>query len=140
MGVDEYRDREGDAEERTGLGQGEPVGEDEQDGAADRGYRDTRGRRGGAHGAGQRSRGRRLRLQRRHRERRHRQRLTSLLQDRSPETTVVAMKPITAAPSVVPGQRSVRLRDPCSTWLIGPTHRPRKRGSESSRALPVTAA
>ena len=43
MGVDEYRDREGDAEERTGLGQGEPVGEDEQDGAADRGYRDTEG-------------------------------------------------------------------------------------------------
>jgi hypothetical protein len=44
MGVDEYRDREGDAEERTGLGQGERVGEDEQDaGAADRGYRDTDG-------------------------------------------------------------------------------------------------
>ena len=44
MGVDEYRDREGDAEERTGLGQGEPVGEGEQDvGAADRGYRDTEG-------------------------------------------------------------------------------------------------
>jgi hypothetical protein len=44
MGVDEYRDREGDAEERTGLGQGERVGEDEQDvDAADRGYRDTEG-------------------------------------------------------------------------------------------------
>jgi hypothetical protein len=44
MGVDEYRDREGDAEERTGLGQGERVGEGEQDGdAADRGYRDTEG-------------------------------------------------------------------------------------------------
>jgi hypothetical protein len=44
MGVDEYRDREGDAEERTGLGQGEPVGEDEQDvDAADHGDRDTDG-------------------------------------------------------------------------------------------------
>lgn len=44
MGVDEYRDQEGDAEERAGLGQGEPVGEDEQDvDAADRGYRDTEG-------------------------------------------------------------------------------------------------
>jgi hypothetical protein len=44
MGVDEYRDREGDAEERTGLGQGERVGEGEQDvDAADRGYRDTEG-------------------------------------------------------------------------------------------------
>ncbi len=26
MGVDDYRDREGDAEERTGVGQGEGVG------------------------------------------------------------------------------------------------------------------
>jgi hypothetical protein len=44
MGVEEYRDREGDAEERTGLGQGERVGEDEQNiDAADRGYRDTEG-------------------------------------------------------------------------------------------------
>ncbi|HEV2824655.1 MAG TPA: hypothetical protein VG035_05550 [Actinomycetota bacterium] len=44
MGVEEYRDREGDAEERTGLGQGEPMGEDDQDvDAADRGYRDTEG-------------------------------------------------------------------------------------------------
>jgi hypothetical protein len=44
MGVDEYRDREGDAEERTGLGQGERVGEGEQHvDAADRGYRDTEG-------------------------------------------------------------------------------------------------
>jgi hypothetical protein len=44
MGVDEYRDREGDAEERTGLGQGERVGEGEQDvDAADRGDRDTEG-------------------------------------------------------------------------------------------------
>jgi transcription factor WhiB len=38
------RDREGDAEERTGLGQGERVGEDAQDAdTADRGYRDTEG-------------------------------------------------------------------------------------------------
>ena len=44
MGVDEYRDQEGDAEERTGLGQGERVGEDEQDvDAPDHGYRDTDG-------------------------------------------------------------------------------------------------
>jgi hypothetical protein len=34
MGVEEYRDREGDAEERTGLGQGERVGDDEQDAGA----------------------------------------------------------------------------------------------------------
>jgi hypothetical protein len=31
MGVDDYRDREGDAEDRTGVGQGEGVGEAEQD-------------------------------------------------------------------------------------------------------------
>jgi hypothetical protein len=30
MGVDDYRDREGDAEERTGVGQGERVGEVDQ--------------------------------------------------------------------------------------------------------------
>ncbi len=30
MGVDDYRDREGDAEERTGVGQGEGVGEADQ--------------------------------------------------------------------------------------------------------------
>jgi hypothetical protein len=44
MGVDDYRDREGDAEERTGVGQGESVGEADQDasGAAS-GYRDTEG-------------------------------------------------------------------------------------------------
>jgi len=36
--------------------------------------------------------------------------------------------------SVVPGRCSNRLGDPCSTWLIGPTHRPRKQGSESSRS------
>ncbi len=30
MGVDDYRDREGDAEERTGVGQGEGVGEVDQ--------------------------------------------------------------------------------------------------------------
>jgi len=42
MGVDEYRDREGDAEERTGLGEG--MGEGEQDAdAAEPGYRDTEG-------------------------------------------------------------------------------------------------
>ena len=34
MGVDEYRDREGDAEERTGLGQGEGMGEERQDAVA----------------------------------------------------------------------------------------------------------
>ena len=44
MGVDDYRDREGDAEERTGLGQGESVGEDEQDaGGTVSDYRDTEG-------------------------------------------------------------------------------------------------
>ena len=44
MGVDEYRDWAGDAKERTGLGQGERVGEGEQDvDAADLGYRDTEG-------------------------------------------------------------------------------------------------
>jgi hypothetical protein len=44
MGVDEYRDREGDAEERTGVGQGESVGEAEQDaGGAVSDYRDTEG-------------------------------------------------------------------------------------------------
>ena len=45
MGVDEYRDREGDAEERTGLGQGEGMGVGEDEGAdtAERGYRDTEG-------------------------------------------------------------------------------------------------
>jgi hypothetical protein len=34
MGVDDYRDREGDAEERTGVGQGEHVGEVQQDATA----------------------------------------------------------------------------------------------------------
>jgi hypothetical protein len=44
MGVDEYRDREGDAEARTGLGQGERVGDDEQDaGAGGSADRDTEG-------------------------------------------------------------------------------------------------
>jgi hypothetical protein len=44
MGVDEYRDRAGDVEERTGLGQGERAGEGEQDvDTADRGYLDTEG-------------------------------------------------------------------------------------------------
>ena len=44
MSVDDYRDREGDAEERTGLGQGEGVGTDEQDSDAGvSGYRDTEG-------------------------------------------------------------------------------------------------
>ena len=43
MGVDDYRDREGDAEERTGLGQGEHVGEDEQAAGGVSGYRDTEG-------------------------------------------------------------------------------------------------
>ena len=44
MGVDEYRDREGDAEERTGVGQGEGVGEADQDAnRAGGGYRDTEG-------------------------------------------------------------------------------------------------
>jgi len=31
MGVDDYRDREGDAEERTGVGQNEDMDEEEQD-------------------------------------------------------------------------------------------------------------
>jgi hypothetical protein len=44
MGVDDYRDREGDAEERTGLGQGEHVGEVQQDATANvSGYRDSEG-------------------------------------------------------------------------------------------------
>jgi hypothetical protein len=45
MGVDEYRDREGDAEERTGLSQGEGMGVGEDEGAdtAEPGYRDTEG-------------------------------------------------------------------------------------------------
>ena len=43
MDVNDYRDREGDAEERTGLGQGEHVGEDEQDAAGVSEYRDTEG-------------------------------------------------------------------------------------------------
>jgi hypothetical protein len=44
MGVDDYRDREGDAEERTGVGQGEGVAEAERDaGGAVSDYRDTEG-------------------------------------------------------------------------------------------------
>ncbi len=44
MGVDEYRDREGDAEERTGVGQGESVDEVEGDvGGSVSDYRDTEG-------------------------------------------------------------------------------------------------
>jgi hypothetical protein len=42
MGVDDYRDREGDAEERTGVGQGERVDEVQQD-AAISGYHDSEG-------------------------------------------------------------------------------------------------
>ena len=44
MGVDDYRDREGDAEERTGVGQGAGVGEAARDaGGAVSDYRDTEG-------------------------------------------------------------------------------------------------
>jgi hypothetical protein len=43
MGVDDYREREGDAEERTGLGQGERVGDDQDAGAGVSGYRDAEG-------------------------------------------------------------------------------------------------
>jgi hypothetical protein len=44
MGVDDYRDREGDAEERTGVGQGEQAGQDGQDATAEvSSYRDTEG-------------------------------------------------------------------------------------------------
>jgi hypothetical protein len=44
MGVDDYRDREGDAEERTGVGQGEGVGEVGQDTAGPvSDYRDAEG-------------------------------------------------------------------------------------------------
>ena len=44
MGVDDYRDREGDAEERTGVGQGESAGEGEQGaGGTVSNYRDTEG-------------------------------------------------------------------------------------------------
>jgi hypothetical protein len=43
--VDDYRDREGDAEERTGVGQGESVGGEGGQGAGGTGagYRDTEG-------------------------------------------------------------------------------------------------
>ena len=43
MGVDDYRDREGDAEERTGLGQGERVDDDQDAGTGVSGYRDAEG-------------------------------------------------------------------------------------------------
>ncbi len=44
MGVDDYRDAEGDAEERTGVGQGEGVGEVGQDaGGGVSGERDAEG-------------------------------------------------------------------------------------------------
>ena len=44
MGVDDYRDREGDAEERTGVGQGEGVGGGDRDaGGIGNSYRDTEG-------------------------------------------------------------------------------------------------
>ncbi len=44
MGVDDYRDREGDAEERTGVGQGEDVGDAGPGGGeAVSDYRDTEG-------------------------------------------------------------------------------------------------
>jgi hypothetical protein len=46
MGVDDYRDREGDAEERTGLGEGEGVGADERDAGV--GVRDDRDAEGDA--------------------------------------------------------------------------------------------
>ena len=43
MGVDDYRDREGDAEERTGVGQGQGVGEVGDAGESVSDYRDTEG-------------------------------------------------------------------------------------------------
>ena len=44
MGVDDYRDREGDAEERTGVGQGDRGGEARQDATADiTSYRESEG-------------------------------------------------------------------------------------------------
>lgn len=44
MGVDDYRDREGDAEQRTGVGQGESVGVVREDaGGAVSGDRDAEG-------------------------------------------------------------------------------------------------
>jgi hypothetical protein len=44
MGVDDYRDREGDAGERTGVGQGGSMGEVDRDaGWAGLDYRDTEG-------------------------------------------------------------------------------------------------
>jgi hypothetical protein len=44
MGVDDYRDREGDAKEWTGVGQGAGVGEADRDaGGAVSDYRDTEG-------------------------------------------------------------------------------------------------
>jgi hypothetical protein len=47
MGVDDYRDREGDAEQRTGVGQGESVGVVREDaGGAVSGDRDAEERTG----------------------------------------------------------------------------------------------
>jgi hypothetical protein len=43
MGVDEYRDREGDAEERTGVGQGQRADTDQDVGEGVGDYRDTEG-------------------------------------------------------------------------------------------------
>jgi hypothetical protein len=43
MGVDDYRDREGDAEERTGVGQGQRVGHGQDADEAMSAYRDTEG-------------------------------------------------------------------------------------------------
>ena len=44
MGVDDYRDQEGDAEERTGVGPGEPGGADDPDaGAGVSGHRGVEG-------------------------------------------------------------------------------------------------
>ena len=43
MGVDDYRDREGDVEERTGVGQGEDVGSGQYAGEGVSSYRDAEG-------------------------------------------------------------------------------------------------
>ena len=43
MGVDDYRDAEGDAEERTGVGQGQPLDDDQGGGAGISGERDAEG-------------------------------------------------------------------------------------------------
>ena len=131
MGVDEHRDQEGDAKERTGLGQDERVGEGEQDvDAADRSYRDTEGDAeertglgsdpegvdsgfGDAATDGGQHRQRLIRACFRIARRRHR---------RCHERR--SLQPLPACRSAL-----CPAKDPCSTWLTGRTRRPRKQGA-----------